>query len=227
MSERMLHARPIPVNRVVGSIADRALVFHSFVRMLNRQLYDRCASEYAAVRQKALRRRFLGRRLRCKLDPFSVVRVIADDFIGPIQASGPHLIEFTPAGTMLSYLAMSIGARSQSARTYLERHLSEFAACDAEGLIQHGLKALRETLQQDKDLTVDNTSIVCSSFLYMCGTVPCLMLPFFRASSHLRLRQSKQLSGPPSKPAPSYKRRPKPCPNSAAKRTFAFLKATS
>lgn len=76
------------------------------------------------------------------------------------QQAGPHLIEFTPSGTMLEYMAMSIGARSQSARTYLERHLSEFADCDAEGLIMHGLKALRETLQQDKDLTGDNTSIV-------------------------------------------------------------------
>lgn len=69
---------------------------------------------------------------------------------------------------MLEYMAMSIGARSQSARTYLERHLSEFADCDAEGLIMHGLKALRETLQQDKDLTGDNTSIVGRSCLHYC-----------------------------------------------------------
>jgi 20S proteasome subunit alpha 6 len=79
---------------------------------------------------------------------------------GLAQKSGPHLIEFSPNGTMLEYLALAIGARSQSARTYLERHLAEFADCDGEGLIQHGLKALRETLQQDKDLTLDNTSIV-------------------------------------------------------------------
>jgi 20S proteasome subunit alpha 6 len=62
---------------------------------------------------------------------------------------------------MLEYLALAIGARSQSARTYLERHLSEFPECDVDTLVQHGLKALRETLQQDKDLTLDNTSIVC------------------------------------------------------------------
>ena len=79
---------------------------------------------------------------------------------------------------MLEYLALSIGARSQTARTYLERHLSEFADCDVEALIQHGLKALRETLQQDKDLTVDNTSIVrlqrCSknvSFTHLQGVI--------------------------------------------------------
>lgn len=68
---------------------------------------------------------------------------------------------------MLEYLALAIGARSQSARTYLERHFEEFAECDADQLIHHGLMALRETLQQDKDLTVDNTSIVrLSSFSF-------------------------------------------------------------
>ena len=95
------------------------------------------------------------------------------------QQAGPHLIEFTPSGTMLEYMAMSIGARSQSARTYLERHLSEFADCDAEGLIKHGLKALRETLQQDKDLTGDNTSIVCCSRISPDG----LLIPL--AGHHL------------------------------------------
>lgn len=72
---------------------------------------------------------------------------------------------------MLEYLALSIGARSQSARTYLERNLEQFQECDAEGLIMHGLKALRETLQQDKDLTVDNTSIV-SGFSYTTRIYP-------------------------------------------------------
>lgn len=54
---------------------------------------------------------------------------------------------------------MSIGARSQSAKTYLEKHYESFADCSLEDLIKHGLHALRETLQQDKDLTVNNTSI--------------------------------------------------------------------
>jgi len=54
---------------------------------------------------------------------------------------------------------MSIGARSQSAKTYLEKHYEEFADCTLEELIKHGLHALRETLQQDKELNVNNTSI--------------------------------------------------------------------
>ncbi|THG99545.1 hypothetical protein EW026_g2803 [Hermanssonia centrifuga] len=54
---------------------------------------------------------------------------------------------------------MSIGARSQSAKTYLEKHYESFMDCNLEELIRHGLHALRETLQQDKELTINNTSI--------------------------------------------------------------------
>jgi 20S proteasome subunit alpha 6 len=41
--------------------------------------------------------------------------------------TGPHLYEFSPSGTSYEYYAMSIGARSQSAKTYLERHYESFA----------------------------------------------------------------------------------------------------
>jgi len=54
---------------------------------------------------------------------------------------------------------MSIGARSQSAKTYLETHYDSFPSASLEELIKHGLNALRDTLQQDKELTVENTSI--------------------------------------------------------------------
>jgi len=120
MSSRMLYARPIPINRVVNSIADRA--------QANTQYY--------------------GRR------PYGVGFLIVGH-----DESGPHLFEFTPSGNCQEYYAMSIGARSQSAKTYLERHFEEFADCDLEGLIRHGLHALRDTLQQDKELTIQNTSI--------------------------------------------------------------------
>lgn len=77
----------------------------------------------------------------------------------PAQDKGPHLYEFSPSGNTLEYYAMSIGARSQSAKTYLEAHFDAFADCSLDDLVMHGLKALRETLQQDKDLSVLNTSI--------------------------------------------------------------------
>lgn len=43
--------------------------------------------------------------------------------------SGPHLYEFSPSGTSYEFVAASIGARSQSAKTYLEKHFAEFADC--------------------------------------------------------------------------------------------------
>lgn len=48
---------------------------------------------------------------------------------------------------------MAIGARSQSARTYLERHLDEFPSATREELIRHALRALRDTLPNDMELT--------------------------------------------------------------------------
>lgn len=48
---------------------------------------------------------------------------------------------------------MAIGARSQSARTYLEKNLDKFADCDLEELVKHGLRALRDTLPNEVDLS--------------------------------------------------------------------------
>ena len=45
------------------------------------------------------------------------------------------------------------------ARTYLERHLDKLEECGRDELIKHGLLALKESLSQDKELTVDNTSL--------------------------------------------------------------------
>jgi 20S proteasome alpha/beta subunit len=47
---------------------------------------------------------------------------------------------------------MAIGARSQSAKTYLERHLDEFVEADLEALVAHGLRALRDTLPNEIEL---------------------------------------------------------------------------
>ncbi len=43
--------------------------------------------------------------------------------------TGPHLYEFSPSGNSYEYYAMSIGARSQSAKTYLEKHYESFMDC--------------------------------------------------------------------------------------------------
>jgi 20S proteasome subunit alpha 6 len=77
---------------------------------------------------------------------------------------------------------MSIGARSQSAKTYLEKHYKSFTEgtdkslhiqiesfqkishfrcrkASLDELIKHGLHALRDTLQQDKEINTLNCSI--------------------------------------------------------------------
>ena len=47
---------------------------------------------------------------------------------------------------------MAIGSRSQSARTYLEKHLNVFYDCDLYELINHGIKALAGTLPNEVTL---------------------------------------------------------------------------
>ncbi|POS76938.1 proteasome subunit alpha type-1 [Diaporthe helianthi] len=79
--------------------------------------------------------------------------------VAGVDDKGPHLFEFQPSGLTEEMVAFAIGARSQMARTYLERHIDEFEKCDSEQLIQHGLKALKESLVQDRELTVENTSV--------------------------------------------------------------------
>lgn len=54
---------------------------------------------------------------------------------------------------------MSIGNRSQSARTYLEKHLNKFIECNEEDLVKHGLYALKETLSSEEIPTEKNISI--------------------------------------------------------------------
>ncbi|PVZ99282.1 hypothetical protein BB558_004706 [Smittium angustum] len=75
------------------------------------------------------------------------------------DSKGPHLYEFSPTGITSEYFAYSIGSRSQTARTYLERNYTEFEELSLEDLIVNGLKALRDTLPQDKTLETSNTTV--------------------------------------------------------------------
>lgn len=79
--------------------------------------------------------------------------------IAGVDAKGPHLYEFQPSGVTMEMVASAIGARSQMARTYLERNVDEFEGASKEELIQHALRALKESLSQDKELTIENTSL--------------------------------------------------------------------
>jgi hypothetical protein len=59
---------------------------------------------------------------------------------------------------------MAIGARSQSARTYLEKHLNEFATSSLDDLIKHALRALRDTLPNEIELTTKVNSTLRIKF---------------------------------------------------------------
>ncbi len=72
---------------------------------------------------------------------------------------GPHIYQTCPSANYFDCKAMAIGARSQSARTYLEKHLTEFLGSDLDELIKHGLRALRDTLPNEADLSTKNVSI--------------------------------------------------------------------
>ena len=76
-----------------------------------------------------------------------------------VDETGPHLFEFAPSGNFFEYRAISIGARSQSAKTYLEKYCDNFESASADDIILHGIRSLRDTLQQDKDLTMKNVSV--------------------------------------------------------------------
>jgi len=86
--------------------------------------------------------------------PYGVGLVVAgyDDL-------GPHIYQVCPSANYYDCKAMAIGARSQSARTYLEKNFDEFLTSDLETLVAHGLRALRDTLPNEVDLSNKNVSI--------------------------------------------------------------------
>jgi len=75
------------------------------------------------------------------------------------DSQGPHIVQTCPSANFYPCKAMAIGARSQSARTYLEKFLDEFAGCELEELVKHGLRALRDTLPNEVELNKENVTI--------------------------------------------------------------------
>jgi len=81
--------------------------------------------------------------------------------------TGAHLFETCPSGNYFDYKAIAIGARSQSAKTYLERlfddekKTNQLDSASLEELIKHALLALQETLSSsdEEGLTSVNVSL--------------------------------------------------------------------
>jgi len=86
--------------------------------------------------------------------PFGVGLLVAG-----YDSQGSHIYQLCPSANFFDCKAMSIGARSQSARTYLERNLDKFADSSYEEIIAHGLRALRECLPNEQELNTKNCTI--------------------------------------------------------------------
>eukprot|EP00300_Choanocystis_sp_HF-7_P003019 c12277_g1_i2.p1 GENE.c12277_g1_i2~~c12277_g1_i2.p1 ORF type:complete len:247 (+),score=46.91 c12277_g1_i2:38-778(+) len=85
--------------------------------------------------------------------PFGVGFLVAG-----YDRTGPHLYQTCPSGNLWEYHAMAIGARAQSAKTYLEKNFESFPNASVDVLIRHALLALRETAG-NSELTADNVSL--------------------------------------------------------------------
>lgn len=86
--------------------------------------------------------------------PFGVGLLIAG-----CDRRGPHLLQTVPSGDVFDFKATAMGVRSQSARTYLEKHFESFPQCGLEELVNHALRALAATTSEGVELTVRNTTI--------------------------------------------------------------------
>ncbi|GLC36583.1 Proteasome subunit alpha type-1-B [Pleodorina starrii] len=78
--------------------------------------------------------------------------------VAGLDSQGPHLFSTCPSGNYYEYKAMAIGARSQAAKTYLEKHFEAFPGASLDELVRHGLRALQSSLSEG-ELTDANCSV--------------------------------------------------------------------
>jgi 20S proteasome subunit alpha 6 len=79
--------------------------------------------------------------------------------LASFDKNGPHVYQTCPSGNVYECYATAIGARSQSGRTYLEKHHEAFPECSKDDLIMHSLRALVGCVSGDGELTKENGSI--------------------------------------------------------------------
>lgn len=79
--------------------------------------------------------------------------------VAAVDKNGPHLYQTCPSGNVYEYYASAIGARSQSGKTYLEKHYESFNDASMDDLVMHALRALKGSVLKEDKLTKDNGSI--------------------------------------------------------------------
>lgn len=101
----------------------------------------------------------LGNKLQACIQGYNKRPYGVGMLIAGYDVDGPHIMHMCPSANVYPCKAMAIGARSQSAKTYLEKHLDEFKACELEELVKHALRALRDTLPNEVDLNNKNLTL--------------------------------------------------------------------
>jgi 20S proteasome subunit alpha 6 len=79
--------------------------------------------------------------------PFGVGILLA----GFDDSKKPRIFELTPGGDSVEYEAWSIGAKSQSSKTYLENNQGKFHDSNDETLILHGLASIKAGYRDEKE----------------------------------------------------------------------------
>ena len=131
-------------------------------RIMARYLRNECINERYASEQGMPVNRLIGRlELRMQLStqrydrrPYGVGVLVAG-----FDRNGPHIYQVEASAMSHNCRAMAIGARSQSARTYLEKNIDTLPDCDRSQLVRHALLALRECLPNDVELSTKNVSL--------------------------------------------------------------------
>lgn len=137
---------------ISGLIADaRTLAKYMRGECLNhRYVYDSEISTSRLVKKVADKSQVFTQKSEKR--PYGVGLLIAG-----YDRTGPHLYETVPNGDFFEYEAQAIGARSQGARTMLERKFTTFGDLSLEALIKEALLALKAA--SPKGLTVRNTTV--------------------------------------------------------------------
>ena len=79
--------------------------------------------------------------------------------VAGVDSTGPHIFETCPSGNYYEYEAYSIGARSQSARTYLEDNFEAFKKCSLRELILHSISALKKSASEEGEIKASSIEI--------------------------------------------------------------------
>lgn len=137
---------------ISGMTAD-ARILCKFMRNLNTEYqikYNRNASvSYIAEK---VSKKYQNKTNVSGKRPFGVGILL----IGYTHDKEPKIFEFSPSGECLEYEAYAIGAKSQTAKTYLEKYVDHFNKNNVEELILQALKAVKAGYRDEKEEMTEN-----------------------------------------------------------------------